>query len=350
MFTQATPAIINSLRDANGPWPMVRALGNCQAPLSHRGAVNFAPAPRRTRDGVYGPGAWNPSDYPGLVPNAGDVNGVDIGGMNSNWNTGNSYNSQFFFPTDQYFTQNQFFGGPTFNVQCNANIDYLTNQALRSERVSAKKVDAEEINDQQLLPPAGPPGANGAAGAAGVPGNLVFFGGVFGNLQFAIPERRWWLTGKSPRVKTEEVLAARPHQYVSDAWVRPTGDYAVPTNAISGGTVTITPTAGSVSVPTGVTFNPDTCSVTFSSYTTVYFANTGTVTASLAGSAAATVSIKAVAATEAGSTLASKVPANTGVLISVERPFTERVSAVKNAVLVGVAAERFTLLRQPGPV
>lgn len=342
MFTQAAPALINSLRQSGGPWPMVQALGNCNAPLTHRGAVNFAPAPRRTRDGVYGPGAWNPAQYPGLIPSAGSGGSVDIGGMTTVWNAGNVYDSQFFFPTENYFATNQFFGGPVFNVQNHAHIDYLSNDVIEGDTVNVQNVATEVINGQKVPGIAGPAGAPGRDGRPGAPGGAFFFGGI--------PQGRFaflqYLFGQNPRVQFKPEPVAKPHTYVSDAWVRPTTSVSVPTNAISGGTVSITPTATSATIPTGVTFDPDTCAVSFTGYTTIYFANTATITASVSGTAAGAVTISAVAATEAGSTLASAVPANHGVLIQLKERETPKVIVGRDPRLVNVNQGRASLLHQ----
>lgn len=388
MLTQAMPVIINALRQAGGPWPLIPALGNCQQPLSHRGAVNLAAAPRTRRDGTFAPGAWNPSSYPGLLPSSdqGAQVNTDLADMGVNWNAGNQYDSQFYFPTNQFFAQNQFFGGPVVNIQNHAHIDYLDNDVFDGDTVNVNNFTAQAINGQQVPQVAGPQGGPGADGRPGAPGGIGFAGpiplGKFREIQY--------LRGRNPRIVSDPITVARPHTYVSDVWLRQHQAVTIPTNAISGGTVEITPATKaidiattadisggtisvcpvgvSLSIPTGVTFNPDTCAVSFSGYATVWVAGTtcmtsnlsgasvtlgGTTTVYVAGTTAISATISATAAstsviltlgsTSAASVMSASVAAASlptyGVVIAPEFTPTEDVDVTRRPRLVDVAPE-----------
>lgn len=248
MFTQQAPALVKALRDVLTPEQLEQltsSLGNCQQPLAHRGAVHISPAPNMTRNnrGVYGPGAWDPARYPGLVPNAGNQGLYDIGGMDPPvWNTGNKYSSAFSFPTDQYFSQNQFFGGPQVYMSQGARIENIFNDTFQGDSILVNNINVQQLNGQPLPGPAGPPGAVGQQGRPGAPGQ--------NGIDRLIPVGKFrplkHLVGNRPNINFfPRVIPAR----VADIWVRE----AVPT-----------------AVPTAVTFDPENCSVSFSATETVY--------------------------------------------------------------------------------
>lgn len=247
MFTQQAPSLVRVLREVLQPEQLeqlTRSLGNCQQPIAHRGPVHIAPPPNlsRNRRGVYGPGAWDPAQYPGLVPNAGSPGLYDIGGMDVPiWNSGNRYASAFNFPTDQYFTQNQFFGGPQVYISNVANIENISNQTFEGDTISANSITIQQFNGQDIPGPAGPPGARGEQGLPGAPGE----DGVFGIIPVGRFRNLPHLTGNRPRVR---VSPREIPPRVSDLWVRE---------------------AVSVVVPTAVTFDSESCAVTFSGTTTI---------------------------------------------------------------------------------
>lgn len=307
MFTQQAPALTRALRNALQPGQLeqlTRSLGNCQQPLAHRGPVHIAPPASLARNnrGVYGPGTWDPAQYPGLIPSSGNAGLYDIGGMDAPvWNSGNKYASAFNFPTEQYFTQNQFFGGPQVYVSQGANIEYITNQNFDGDRVTVNNITVKQINNQSITGPAGPAGQPGRDGRPGAPGDD-------GVNAFAIPRGHFrplkYLTGLNPRV--QPVKKTLP-VHVRDLWVHAATTHYLPTDAINNVTVTVSPEAASVVIPTAVTFDADACAVTFSGTTTIWYASTATVTASVSTVSASSSPFWATAATTLGaSTLSSR--------------------------------------------
>jgi hypothetical protein len=242
MFTQAMPAYTNALRTGS-IFQSMQALGNCQQPLSHRGGVNFAPGPGRNVNGVYSTPAWSPAQYPGLF--VGGPSSADFGGMSATWNAGNRYDSQFFFPTDQFFTQNQFFGGPQVHIQGGAQIDVVNVQNFAGDTVITNNLTTRTFNGDPVAGPPGPAGSPGRDGRFGVPG-APGRPGPFPQGRFA-PLR--YLSGISPRVDFTEEEVSKEHRYIKDAFLAQLVE---------------------VQVPTGVTFDAENCAVTFSGTTTVY--------------------------------------------------------------------------------
>lgn len=246
MYTQQAPSLVRVLREALPPGQvdqLTNSLANCQQPLAHRGPVHLAPPASlgRNRRGVYGPGAWDPARHPGLVPTAGNPGLYDIGGMQPPvWNSGNRYASGFNFPTEQFFTLNNYLGGPQVYIN-NSDIDNITNQTFQGNTVSANHVNTFVFNGQRLPGIAGPAGAPGQVGAPGAAGADGFDGlipvGAFRPLNY--------LAGNRPRAQV------RPRQIpprVTDVWVIP---------------------AGAATIPTEMSFDPVMCAVTVSATTTV---------------------------------------------------------------------------------
>jgi hypothetical protein len=346
MFTQAMPAYANAMR-SGALFPAMQALGNCQQPLSHRGGVNFSPGPGQNVRGVYNSSPWNPSQYPGLFP--GGPSFADFAGMNATWNAGNRYDSQFFFPTDQFFAQNQFFGGPQVHITGGQQIDILNVQQFEGDNVQTTNLTTQNFGGDPVEGPAGPAGGagrdgrSGAAGRAGVPGapgrDAAIPQGGFAPLRY--------LNGINPRVEFQKALVAKPHRYVKDAWLAPFVAVGVPTNSISGGTVSVGTVA--VVVPTGVSFDPNTCTVTFSGTTTIHALAGSSPTLTVSGTAAATASV--MAATTAFTILASEdVLELGGVLVKkTDADFWETTATVEVArdpELKGVAAEQRRVFQQ----
>lgn len=231
MYTQQAPSLIRVLRDVLQPEQLeqlTNALGNCQQPLAHRGPVALVPPASlgRNNRGVYGPGAWDPAQHPGLIPTAGQPGQYEIGGMQPpTWNSGNQYASGFNFPTTQFFALNNYLGGAQVYIT-NSKIDNITNQTFQGNTASVASLTVQAINNQHIPGSAGPPGAAGQDGLPGAPGGPGAVGfipvGRFGPIRY--------LTGNRPRV--DSTLEKTP-RYVTDAWVR----------------------------PVAVTLNPDTCEV-----------------------------------------------------------------------------------------
>lgn len=276
MFTQAMPAYIDALRQtvpAGQVMPTAQALGNCQQPLTHRGGINFAPSFQRQasgQPGVYVSQAWNPSTYSGLFPYAGEVGsgagesqGIDLAGMEANWNNGNRYDSQFYFPTNQWFTQNQFFGGPQVNIQGGAQVDELNVTNINADTVSSPNLLADRINQTPVKLPPGPSGGAGRDGRPGAPGfpgrNGAVPPGFFAPLRYH--------TGINPRVAYRPERAAREHRYVGNCWIRGATLIEIPASAISVGAATLNIETVTVDVPYNITFDPDLCEVTYDTTT-----------------------------------------------------------------------------------
>jgi hypothetical protein len=335
VFTSAAKQLFAALgksspQDSQG---MAGAVANCEQPLSHRGPVNLTPIQRGARDGTFNQNPWSLSnDLP--LPNAG-AGGADLPSSPSPWN---SYNTGFYFPTDQFFTQNQFFGGPTLHVGGPIDASSVNTQIFAGSTANVTNLTVEVINGDPVGGPAGVPGQPGAAGDRGVPG-APGFGGFFGFGRF---RELKFLDGKNPRVAVTRDVAAAPHKFARDGWTRPLAGFDLPTNAISGGTVTVVPasvavsipSAGTVSitpasasvsiptaatvsitpasvnvsipnsmsvavapstvsfsVPTGVTFNPDTCEVSFLGYETITVAGIATMSGSVSINGYATVTV-----------------------------------------------------------
>lgn len=340
MFTQAMPAFVNAQRNG-GIFPAMQALGNCQQPLTHRGGINIAPASAPNNRGVYTSQPWNPNQY--QRPES--PQGVDVAGMTTIWNSGNRYDSQFYFPTDQYFTQNQFFGGPQIHVGGGFETDSLAAQEGVIGNVIVQNITTPAINGEPVAPLPGPPGAAGREGRAGVPGFPGRPGrmprGEFRELRF-LKENA---AGVAPRVGIIPQPVAENHRYVANAWLSPFVPVNVPTNAISGGSVSID--AVSVVVPTAVTFDPGTQTVTFSATTTVYALTNASVT--FTGTAANTVAV--IAATTAGTILASNDFLDAGgILIKGEDADfwedTVSVTVARNAVLEGIGVDTRTVFHK----
>lgn len=351
MLTQMMPAFIDALRQAlppNALGPLAQALGNCGQPLTHRAGVNFPGALRPNRNGTFSSSSWNPSEYTNLFPGGnasfagGDEynsaeyhNTVDLGGMTSVWNEGNRYDSQFYFPTSQVFNQNQYYGGPTIHITGGQDVDYISNQYFDGDTVNITNLTTETVNGDPVDGPQGPPGAAGRDGERGAPGAPgAFFAalppGRFGKIRY--------LTGR-PWIHVVEERVARKHRYMKNAWIRGAIEVGVPTNAISGASVTVTPGEAKIDVPTNaisggsvtitsksasfnlptnaiaggtmtlspapvavtvpltISFDPDTCTVNIDSTTTVYAFPSLPGTQTLDGTPA-TTDVKVVASTD----------------------------------------------------
>lgn len=193
MLTQSAPAIVKAMSGVlppNAVAALTQALGNCNQPLAHRGAINFSPPEMpEVGPGWFDGNQWNPFDYANLLPFADQANNVDVPGWKptGGWPSSNYYGDTFNFPMNQDFTINQFMGGP--NVY-NAGSQYVANMYSSSHvtnNLTTQNINVSTINGQPIVGPAGPPGRdgmNGAPGAPGAPGQVgVLAGGFFGNLK-----------------------------------------------------------------------------------------------------------------------------------------------------------------------
>lgn len=133
MNTQSMPALARAL---SGTMPqqavrqLMQALGNCNQDVNQRGGVNIQPT-YRLQNGVASPGTWNPSQYQGLLPNAGEGDFiVDLPDIptytNSPWNSVFYGGTQFNFPTSQEFAVNNFYGGPSTTIGGNIEMDFVS--------------------------------------------------------------------------------------------------------------------------------------------------------------------------------------------------------------------------------
>lgn len=177
MLTTSIPALTKALA---GVLPeaavrqLTQSLGNCAQPLAHRGPINVQPtnnpfALNGAGPGAIGGGTWNPYPYQGLLPTTDQANNVDVPGYSQGgWNLNNNSGGNFFFPTNQEFTTNSYYGGPTFNVAGDTN---FTNQYVDNSTVT--NLTVEYINGEPVAGRDGIDGLRGErglAGPAGTPG------------------------------------------------------------------------------------------------------------------------------------------------------------------------------------
>jgi hypothetical protein len=182
MLTQSAPAIVNALSGVlpdNAVRALMQAIGNCTQPLSHRGAVNFAPnTPGESGPGSWSGGAWNPFDYPELMPDSSAAHSrpgmVDVPGWGApgGWGSSNYGGDTFNFPINQNFNLNNFYGGP--NVYNSGdqytNNSYTTNQTVANQ-IDARSINVQVINGRPVRGDAGPQGRLGERGQDGMDGD-----------------------------------------------------------------------------------------------------------------------------------------------------------------------------------
>lgn len=189
--TQAAPQLAKAL---SGVLPdgairqLMQALGNCNQPYTSRATQNFQPNEfAGNTNGVYGGGAWNPSQYPGLLPAAGSGGFTELPGQGGwtggnytggAWNTSNYGGNSFSFPTNQAFTLNNYYGGPTFTVGGNSNFNNVGANTVSANHVAANTLSVGGFGffgggpqDPSIpgLPPTGSPGVPGSGGPGGLP-------------------------------------------------------------------------------------------------------------------------------------------------------------------------------------
>lgn len=148
----------------------MQALGNCNQPYASRAPQNFQPNESLgNANGLIGAGRWNPQNYTALIPAAGTGNvylpgqgGYTYNGGNYT-NTGGTINNydgnQFFFPTNQAFNINNYYGGSTFNVGGNSTFNNLTTNNITTNTITV--IGGGGGGGQ------GPPGEPGTPGSGG---------------------------------------------------------------------------------------------------------------------------------------------------------------------------------------
>lgn len=157
MFTQSMPAMFQALA---GVLPqgaikqLTQALGNCNQPLTHRAGVNLQPSQFLRNQGLAPTGTWNPNDYGNLLPSINQItnnNSIDLPDFNAgDWNSYNYAGDNFSFPLDQTFTNNNYFGGPTFNVGGNVFFDNTQTTNLTTQDVTTNNINVRSINNKDI--------------------------------------------------------------------------------------------------------------------------------------------------------------------------------------------------------
>lgn len=182
MLTSSMPLVTAALSSALPPGAikqLTQAIGNCSQPLTHRGPIN-AQAPvaytmNAAGPGAMGPGTWNPADYGNILPQTQQSGNTDLPGFSpGTWNVTNYGGGSFYFPTNQQFNENSYYGGPTFNVggssvfqNTYANNSYVTNLTVDTVNGQPAPGKPGQIGNTG---PSGAPGSPGAAGINGVNG------------------------------------------------------------------------------------------------------------------------------------------------------------------------------------
>jgi hypothetical protein len=217
MLTRTMPSVMRALQgslDSQTLKAFTQALGNCNQSLEHRGDIAAQPNNLFIRQGEYGGDTYNSGyssnnftqynptfqnffapNFPPFNPifpppfspdpilppviSPGDTN-ISIGGDINNTFNNNNYNSNFYFPTSNFFggPTNNFFGGNTTINNSTTNNAYTTNNNTTNFYVT-------NINGRPIAGPSGPPGQpgrdgrDGRDGAPGAPGaSLPPVGGI----------------------------------------------------------------------------------------------------------------------------------------------------------------------------
>lgn len=176
MFTQTVPAL---QRDAYKFLPasamdsLSRTMGNCAAPLTHRGPIMLEQYVPTANNGMLPKGQWSPTVY---NFNLGGGPGVDVappyGGRGGN--TVNNYaGNQFDFSTNNQFSTILNQGGPTFNVGGGTYFNnQYTNNLFTSNFITQVINGNPGPSPPGAVGPAGKDGRDGAAGADGTSGGV----------------------------------------------------------------------------------------------------------------------------------------------------------------------------------
>lgn len=182
--TQSMPALAKALAGVlpdGAVRQLMQALGNCNQPYTSRGVQNFqAPEQLGNNNGVYSGGPWNPSQYPGLIPDAGSQGRTVIPGPGG-WTGGNYYGgatnstnyggNSFYFPTSQEFALNNYYGGPIFNVGGNSTFENITTNNITTNNITINSGGGVGGFGGDEPEPGGPGGdGGGMGGGLGLPG------------------------------------------------------------------------------------------------------------------------------------------------------------------------------------
>jgi hypothetical protein len=167
MFTQSMPQLAQALSGAlpdDALRQLMQSLGNCQQPLTHRGAVNIQAPDTTGINGLAKSGRWNPATYRDIMPNAGDGGYVDIPGSggnsttnNYNNNTNNYAGNQFSFPTNQAFNYSNYYGGDTINVEGNTTFGNINTTTINNNPVTNVNTNTSVTINNNFGDPTGDP-------------------------------------------------------------------------------------------------------------------------------------------------------------------------------------------------
>ena len=177
MYTQSMPALVKALTGVLPPAALkqlTQALGNCNQPLTHRGQVNVQAEQYAYDRGLAPQGTWNPGEYQRLLPTSTQAGGLggDIvlpGFGGSGWNSFNFGGDSFFFPTEQAFNQNMYYGGPTFNVGGNVSFDNTQTNTLTAQQLITENITIVQGPGGGCGEPGGVPAFPAAPPAAPIP-------------------------------------------------------------------------------------------------------------------------------------------------------------------------------------
>lgn len=200
MNTQAMPALAQALVGIlpdQAVRSLMQALGNCQQPVSSRGGLDVQQPAFTNGLGLVPPGQWSPSAVPsGYLPTSSsgsrryplhsssnyivnqNLKLADIpnpAGFTTTQYTSNFYGgAQFSFPTDQTFTLNNVFPGPTVNYGGATNFHFAAGDTLnfRHAMFDSLTIGGTTIYGSPITFGGGfgQPGGPGSPGSPGMPG------------------------------------------------------------------------------------------------------------------------------------------------------------------------------------
>jgi hypothetical protein len=263
MLTQAMPALVKALQGVLPPTAITQltnALGNCQQPLEQRAPVNLTPTVNTNKDGTLNNQTWNPIDYQDLFNNVKNYIDQSVNYRAGDWNTTSYGGPTYDFRSTLNDYSNSYYQGPTiYNAGNSTFNDTYTNnsyvQNLYTVTINGNPApgDPGAGGPPGMPGSGGPPGQNGAngdAGAAGAPGQPGA-GGPPGQAGRDGVDGVNGLNGMNGMNGVNGVTAfivrGRPDQQL------------VVTN--------VSTKRRAVDVVTGVTFDPDSCKLQFSTTT-----------------------------------------------------------------------------------